>query len=108
MGDLRRPPMPRILLVDHQIEYNNALAGLFREASYDVHCAYTGASAIDYLRYIRADLTVLNLEMQRLDGWQVLQWIRENPITSRMPVIVHSDLAQPQWDLAKQMGADEL
>ena len=34
------------------------------------------------------DLVLLDLRMPRLDGFEVLQWIRDNPATKTLPVVV--------------------
>lgn len=100
--------MRRILVIDHQIDACNNLAGLLGELSYNVSSAYSGAAAIDQLASVSTDLVILNLEMHRLDGWQVLQAIRSNPALANVPVIVHSDLSGSLWQLARRLGADEL
>ena len=47
----------------------------------------SGAYA-DREEYPFPDLVLLDLKMPRLDGFEVLQWIRENPATKTLPGVV--------------------
>jgi CheY-like chemotaxis protein len=77
---------------------------LFERASkkcgtpFSLHRAADGEQAIAYLgaedpyndrdTYPFPDLVLLDLRMPRLDGFEVLQWIRTNPATRSLPVVV--------------------
>ena len=60
--------------------------------------AADGEQAIEYLdgtgsyadreEYPFPDLVLLDLRMPRLDGFEVLEWIRSNPATKTLPVVV--------------------
>jgi len=60
--------------------------------------AADGEHAVSYLRRATAypdreeypfpDLVLLDLKLPRLDGFEVLQWIRSNPATKSLPVVV--------------------
>jgi CheY-like chemotaxis protein len=57
-----------------------------------------GEQAVSYLQGATAysdreehpfpDLVLLDLKLPRLDGFEVLQWIRSNPATKSLPVVV--------------------
>ena len=65
---------------------------------FDLQYAEDGEKAIAYLsgagpfsnrdEYPFPDLVLLDLRMPRLDGFEVLQWIRANHETQNLPVIV--------------------
>ena len=60
--------------------------------------AADGEQAVSYLQgaktytdreeYPFPDLVLLDLRLPRLDGFEVLQWIRSNPVTKTLPVVV--------------------
>jgi CheY-like chemotaxis protein len=65
---------------------------------FSLQYAADGEEAIAYLSGTSAyedreehpfpDLVLLDLKMPRLDGFEVLQWIRSNPSTKTLPVVV--------------------
>jgi CheY-like chemotaxis protein len=74
-----------------------------------------GAEAITWLTqameqsspvFPRPDLVVLDIQMPYKDGFEVLQWIREQPVFNELPVVIMSGLASPaSVDRAKALGA---
>ena len=56
----------------------------------DKAIAYLSGSGdyADREEYPFPDLVLLHLRMPRLDGFEVLQWIRDNPATKTLPVVV--------------------
>ncbi len=92
-----QPGSGRILLV----EDNAGDALLAREALRDAKMTNAldwvqdGAEAIDFLRRRgphaeakRPDLILLDLNMPRMDGWEVLAEIKNDPDLRRIPVVV--------------------
>jgi CheY-like chemotaxis protein len=78
---------------------------------------HDGVEAIDYLagngvfadreKYPFPVLLLLDLKMPRRDGFEVLQWIRSQPVIKRLPVCVLTASDQ-KWDVehAYEMGAN--
>lgn len=76
-----------------------------------------GTSAVDYLegsgrwsdrsRYPLPTLVLLDLHMPRMDGFEVLRYIRGHPRFKELPVVIFSSL-ENETDLrcARQLGAD--
>jgi CheY-like chemotaxis protein len=67
----------------------------------DIHEATDGTEVIDYLngdggkfenraRFPMPDLIILDLKMPRMDGLEVLRWLRNHPTFSRIPVVMLS------------------
>jgi CheY-like chemotaxis protein len=82
-----------------------------------LHFVGDGQEAIDYLSAANEyadrtahplpDLALLDIKMPRLDGFQVLDWLRRQPGLKRLPVIMFStsDLAR-DIDRAYELGAN--
>jgi CheY-like chemotaxis protein len=53
-------------------------------------------------------LLLLDLKMPKVDGFQVLSWVRSNPAWSKLPVFVLSSSAQPcDIERARLLGCNE-
>lgn len=76
----------KILIVDDDPSY----AGMVREwikDVYQVNVVTAGMQAISFLLKHPVDLILLDYEMPVVDGPQVLQMLRQEPETSRIPVV---------------------
>jgi CheY-like chemotaxis protein len=91
----------------------NALPGL------EVHIAEDGQEGIDYLSGIAAlqdppanptpDVVILDLEMPRVDGFGVLEWIFAEMGTPQFPIVVLTGSMDPQCETrARELGATEV
>ena len=53
-------------------------------------------------------LVLLDLNLPRLSGMKVLQWIREQPQFASLPVVIYTSSEDPkQQEKAKQLGAND-
>jgi len=65
------------------------------------------AQFADRLVHPGPDLLLLDLKMPRVDGFQVLDWIRQQPRLKRLPVIVFSSSGQDKdINRAYDLGAN--
>lgn len=63
-------------------------------------------SAQEVARFRRPNLLLLDLKMPGMEGFQVLEWLRNHPPFDRIPVIVFSGSDQPvDIDRALALGA---
>ncbi|HTN51231.1 MAG TPA: diguanylate cyclase [Anaeromyxobacter sp.] len=84
-----RPPSgghPRVLVVDDEPDAREALAQVL-EGDFEVVAAEDGQAAVDLARSAHPDLVLLDVNMPRLDGFQVLERLRGDPVTTDIPVI---------------------
>ncbi|EEF58607.1 response regulator [Pedosphaera parvula] len=74
-------------------------------AKYPVQVAMDGDEAVNYLsgkgafsdrtRHPLPDLIFLDIQMPRMNGHEVLRWIREQPELRTIPVVILSTSSQP-------------
>ena len=57
---------------------------------WSVEVAEDGVTALQCVQASIPDLVVLDLSMPRLDGWEVIRALRENPKTRSIPVLACS------------------
>jgi CheY-like chemotaxis protein len=82
--------MPRILLVDDDPDILTILAAAFESAGHQV-CATPNPIAVEPLtRQQRFDAVVLDVMMPDRSGWEVLESLRSDPRTERLPVLMLS------------------
>ncbi len=75
----------RILIVDDEETIRDLLQRTLQEVGYDVITAANGQEALDKVSQCNVSLVLLDIKMPGLDGFQVLDSIRQR---SNMPVIM--------------------
>src|SRR5688572_9686936 len=98
----------RILVADDDASLVNLLKENFQYLGYLVDCAYDGQEALQKARDIRPDLIILDVQMPMTNGIKAFQYLRESPLTSRIPVIFVtaelSDTVYPVVALAQRVA----
>ncbi len=92
-----------ILVAEDEPELRANLVRLLRLEGYRVSAAADGGQAIEALRAAPADLLLSDLSMPGVDGMALLAWVRAEPRTAAMPVVLLSaraDSADMQEALA--------
>lgn len=100
----------KVLLVDDQPLDLALTRQALKDCSieHEIVAASDGAEGLNQLGERRFDVVVLDLKMPKVDGFEVLAWMRTRPILSDTPVIVvsNSDL-QVDRARAGALGAVE-
>jgi CheY-like chemotaxis protein len=79
----------RVLLVDDDVDFLNAVRLTLEAAGYDVISAHTGEDAIGLLRDASVDVAILDLMMEEPDsGIAVAHFLRRQPEMRGIPVIL--------------------
>jgi sigma-B regulation protein RsbU (phosphoserine phosphatase) len=91
---MSEPMQNRLLVVDDD-RVNRMVMGRYLEnEGHQVEFAVNGLEALEKLRTSRFDMVLLDIEMPEMNGYQVLEHIRQVPQWRDMPVIVTSALEE--------------
>lgn len=80
-----------ILIVDDQKSNIDLLDGALRD-DYTLLSTLNGAEAIELARQNNPDLILLDIMMPDMDGWEVCEAIKSDPLTEHIPIIFISAL----------------
>jgi twitching motility two-component system response regulator PilG len=79
-----------ILVVDDSVTVRKLISGKLEKNGHKVVCAEDGADAIAVLENFKPDLVLLDIDMPKMDGYQVCKLIRGRAATKDVPVIMIS------------------
>jgi len=69
----------RILIVDDEPNIVLSLEFLMQQSGYDVHTAVDGEQALEAIRTSPPDLILLDVNMPKINGYDVCATVRKNP-----------------------------
>lgn len=78
----------KVLIADDEPHIRRILQFLLQNEGFEVKMAEDGLQAVETIRDWRPDLVLLDVMMPHMDGFAVLEKIRENFETSNVPVIM--------------------
>ena len=88
--------MAKVVVADDDRMFRKAAETTLRRQGYSVATASDGEEALQLIRSEQPDLIVLDLIMPKLQGFDVLQVLKQDSLTAAIPVIVLSSLTQEQ------------
>lgn len=81
-------PAKTVLVVDDDVAIVSLLRANLEMSGYRVEVAYDGLEALDKIQAEMPDLVILDIQMPRLNGWEVLRDLRHHAKTETLPVIM--------------------
>jgi CheY-like chemotaxis protein/class 3 adenylate cyclase len=98
----------RVLLADDSELIHKHTLPMLTDAGYDVVQAWDGQQALELVGKERPDLVLTDVEMPKLNGYELCRAIKENEATANTPVVICSSLGEAA-DLERgfDAGADE-
>jgi len=80
--------MKRILTIDDSKTMRDMLMITLVDAGYDVLQAVDGEDGLDVLSREQVDLVITDINMPKMDGYEVIRRVRANPAYQKLPVLV--------------------
>jgi len=98
---------PLVLVVDDSLTVRRVTQRLLTREGFRVTVAKDGLDALEQLEVERPAVMLTDIEMPRMDGFDLLRNVRHDARWQDLPVImITSRIAQKHRDLAQQLGAD--
>lgn len=103
---LTRALAPRVLVVDDSVSIRKTLEGILSRAHFEVQLARDGVEALEMMLVSPPRVIVLDIEMPRLDGFELLTMMRETPLFEHVRVVMLTSRASDKHRLhAQALGA---
>jgi CheY-like chemotaxis protein/Tfp pilus assembly protein PilZ len=104
-GGIGFASVKKIIIADDNQTFLMYLGLLLKRLEFKVMPAESGLEVLRLLRLSRADLVILDVHMKTMDGFTALRYIKEDPQTSHVPVIMVShDTDRGIIDKCKRLG----
>ncbi len=96
-----------ILVVDDSLTVRKVTSRLLEREGYRVLTAKNGLEATEIMTHSKLDIILADLEMPKINGFELIERIRNTPDTATIPIIVISSrTAEKHRELARQLGAN--
>jgi chemosensory pili system protein ChpA (sensor histidine kinase/response regulator) len=98
---------PLVMVVDDSLTVRKVTTRLLTRAGYRVAIAKDGVDALEQLGATLPDVMLLDIEMPRMDGFELTQHLRRDARTQQLPIImITSRAADKHRDHALQLGVN--
>jgi chemosensory pili system protein ChpA (sensor histidine kinase/response regulator) len=77
-----------VVVADDSISVRKFVGRMLEKAGYRVKLASDGLEASELVAQIGCHLVVTDLEMPRMNGYELMAHLRQNPVTRKIPVLV--------------------
>lgn len=98
--------MSKILVVDDNHDILQVMKLLLRSRGYTVELVPKGNEIFNNIRRFMPDLIIMDVYLGGMDGRDICQQVKENPITCQIPIIMFSAYQQVEESTLAH-GADD-
>ncbi len=98
----------RLLLADDSITIQKVVELVLAEEGFDIKAVGNGEEALNTIAQFRPEVVLADIDMPRMNGYQLCEKIKTNPDTSDIPVILLAGAFEPlDEELARNVRADD-
>jgi CheY-like chemotaxis protein len=98
----------KLLLADDSITIQKVVELILAEEEFEIKSAGNGEEALAMIPSFNPDIVLADIEMPKMNGYQLCEKIKQSPSTSAIPVILLTGAFEPiDEELAKQVQADD-
>jgi len=98
----------KLLLADDSITIQKVVELVLAEEDFEIKSVSNGEDALNLLEAFKPDIVLADIEMPKVNGYQLCDKIKKNPATAHIPVILLAGAFEPiDEELAAQIKADD-
>jgi chemosensory pili system protein ChpA (sensor histidine kinase/response regulator) len=106
--EIGAPVATTIMVVDDSLTVRRVTQRLLERQGYVVLLAKDGVDALRQLQETRPDLMLVDIEMPRMDGYDLTRNVRGTAATAKVPIImITSRTAEKHRSMAFELGVNE-
>jgi chemosensory pili system protein ChpA (sensor histidine kinase/response regulator) len=98
-----------VMVVDDSVTVRKATSAMLKRNGMEVILARNGVEALELLETNVPDLILLDIEMPRMDGFEVASWIRshDKPVCDIPIIMITSRIGEKHRSRAEAIGVNE-
>ncbi len=97
--------MAKVLLVEDDETNRDMLSRRLMRKNYTVVMAVNGVDGVQMAASERPDIILMDMNMPEMDGLEATRLIKNNPLTSHIPIIILSAHAMPSYVAKVKLSA---
>src|SRR5688572_20654271 len=100
--------MQKILVIDDEAMFREATACALKRKGFEILEAADGLEGADAARRLLPDLIICDVNMDRMDGYGLLETLRQEPATAAIPFILMTGMSDSEsMRRGMNLGADD-
>lgn len=98
----------KLLLADDSITIQKVVELVLAEEGFDIRAVSNGEDALSAVSLFKPDIVLADIDMPKMNGYQLCEKIKTNPDTKNVPVVLMAGAFEPlDEELSKSVGADD-